>query len=179
VKTNEERLQDKIAQLQTFLAALGFVRMSLAGDCYAYHHNRAKPCSCGKYPVVMEYMYTPGNWVAICNNCGARTVEASNPIEAVRFWNQEKYSEGTLLTRNKLTAKTMDDIGAQNLTEAAKHQAVMDLVFEVKNHNLDSPVAKEAIWFIHNKKAVDDIISGRTEGVTNDLRRKGSNNPKD
>lgn len=157
----EEPVQDRRMEALIELArGMGFTVKTGRGPDVVFSHKRARVCRCGTAPQIEAYMYKPGTWIAICPNCATRTALADNPIDAVRKWNREEYSELTRMTQEKLTKETIDSKGVQNLTEALKRQAVRDLIEAERCGRLDSPVAQQAIWFINNDQAVQDIISG-------------------
>ena len=175
--TQEEKAQRKLTHdidaLTALAGALGFTLRYKTNADPVFTHDRAKKCSCGSAPEVCMSYYEPGKWLTMCPRCAARTVLTDNPVAAVRAWNHGEYSEGAQLMRDTLTAKNMSDLGAQNLTEGLKRQAVRDLMDAERHGGLDSIQAKHAIWFIHNPAVVEDIVSGNRRRREQELKKAG------
>lgn len=151
--------------------SLGFIPLHTTSGRPVFAHRKLKRCpSCGRRSRIEASLYEPGMWLAMCPNCALRTVLVSNPIKAVKAWNEENFTPDSLLTMGKLTKETMTDIGAINLAEALKKRAVRDLIHAEAHGGLDTQMAKDAIWFINNKQVVDDILAGNRR---NELNRTG------
>ena len=150
--------------LVEFLGALGFEMVYMPGvtdTTRAFRYKKMHTCSfCGAKPWIVKDYYDPGRWLAQCPKCATRTVSVESPLDAIRGWNRELFTEETILTRHKLTKDFLDDVGAVNLLEALKRSAVRDLMSAEMHGGLDSAMAKQAAWFINNQKVVDDIVSG-------------------
>ena len=166
-----QREHDVLLQLAR---GMGFDVKPGQGPSVVFTHKRAKACRCGKAPQIEAYMYKPRTWITICPKCAIRTELADTPIDAVRKWNREEYSELTWLTMEKLTKETLDPVGAVNLAEAMKKQAVRDLIDAERCGLLDSPLAQQAIWFIHNDQVVQDIVSGNRRRREEEAKKNGT-----
>lgn len=162
---------------KTLAEGMGFEIHRAPSGKAIFLHRLLKPCpNCGGRACIEPSMYVQGKWLAICLKCAMRTVLVSSPGLAIKAWNAEKHTRDSTISRGKLTKTTMTDIGAMNLTEALKRDAVRDLIQAEAHGGLDTEMAKQAAWFINNQKVVDDIVAGnrRKELVQDDMRTKRS-----
>lgn len=157
LKDRAARLERDNAALRMLVEALGFRAIPMNGGEIGFVHKKAKPCHCGGRVRIVPSFYEEGRWLTQCPKCAARTVTVKDPLTAVKAWNEDRWTEATRLTHEPLE---LCDIGAMNLTEALKRDAVRALMDAEEHGGLDSVQAEQAIWFINNKQVVDDIVSG-------------------
>lgn len=150
----------QIAALNEFIESMGFSLLSVRETQHAkFTHRKLKTCACGGRPIIEKYLYGD-TWLARCPHCDGRTIEAKNPIIAVRLWNTDQLTEETKMLRTPLTKDTLDPDGIKALCAAMKRNAAEDLALAEKRGALDSGEAEIARWFIRNKKLIDYIESG-------------------
>ena len=162
---------------KTLAEGMGFEIHRAPSGKAIFLHRLLKTCpNCGGKACVEPSMYVQGKWLAICLRCALRTPLAGSPGGAIKAWNADKYTRASVISRGKLTKETMTDLGAMNLTEALKKDAVRDLIQAEAHGGLGTEMAKQAAWFINNQKVVDDIVAGnrRKELNQDDMRTKRS-----
>lgn len=88
--------------LRRLAAGMGFSFVHAINGTTAFNHTALNPCWCKAKakPYIQPSIYEAGKWLAICPKCGMRTVLASNPVQAVKFWNEENYTYESRITRD-------------------------------------------------------------------------------
>jgi len=152
-----KNLRTDVQRLTEFARALGFYPRNNAPG---FVTPRARPCTCGQFPVIAPYMYGEGTWVAQCRKCATRTIESRHPIEALKNWNADKLTEESQMTRYRLTRDDIDYQGAMNLIGAIKECAMRDLMDAERYGDFDNQTAISAEWFLKDPKKIEGIKSG-------------------
>ncbi len=167
-------LKRREEKLLNFLAALSFVRAKDWTDTFDMVSTRSKPCDCGSNaPVIItQQIDNPDKWIAQCRGCFVRTIDADNPVHAVKLWNAGKITEESRMLKTPLKPKEVSINGLIALCDAITTDAIKDLVACEAHDMLDSKLADEARAWIRNKKTIASIERGewrdtiRGEGVT-------------
>jgi hypothetical protein len=99
---------------------------------------QVKPCWCGCEKIGAETeVYSKGNrWVVKCSRCFARTEVYPTVEEAVEAWQEDKFTEGSVMLRGRL-ADEADFGGLQRLAEGVVRQAGQAYASSVKNGRPD------------------------------------------
>lgn len=160
-----EEAEEQTRILADFLLTMGFKKQGIS-----FVNIRSRRCSCGGYPIYVRSIFDGEKmWIAKCDGCEARTMDARNPAEAVRFWNRGAMTDATEMCRTMLTVESTSTQGAMNMLYAVKKVAIKDLIASAEHDSYDTESAKTAEWFLgRDKKLVNDIKAKRITKVRND-----------
>ena len=153
-------LQRKYKTVLDFIAALSFYPICESRQSLSIYSARANICECGDAPLIVKSLYEKGKWLAQCQTCNCRTVEADNPVQAVKYWNAKNFTEDSKLMKTKLEPIGVSTEGLIELCDAITKRSVEDLKFHTLTNTLDDPEADNARKWIRNKKVIDKIESG-------------------
>lgn len=153
-------LTRKYQMVLDFLSTLSFYPTCESKQSLSIYSARANLCSCGEYPLIIKSLYEKGKWIAQCQKCTCRTVEAVNPVQAVKLWNAGQFTEESRLLKKKMEPQEVSTEGLISLCDAVTRESIKDLKLCTITDNLDSPMAKEARDWIRNKKTIAEIESG-------------------
>ena len=124
----EEALIDAQRKLDAIRTVWGIEASGTVGNSNSmvFYRRGLRECKCGRRPQIQSDVNEPGMFLVMCPDCVLRTRSHRRIMDAMRDWQDEKYTPATAMLREKLTAQDMSEDGALKLIDGVRTRATED-----------------------------------------------------